>query len=81
MDIQEKKIPTLHINKSLKKTSGLKFTQKEGLDYNEIFSPIVKYTFMRVALAIVENFDLELDQMDNKIAFLRDSLEETAYMH
>ena len=40
------------------------YSQKEGIDYNEIFSPIVKYRSIRMLLAIVAQFDLELEQMD-----------------
>lgn len=29
------------------------FTQKNGLDYNKIFSPIIEYTIIRVMLALV----------------------------
>ena len=36
------------------------FTQWEGVDYNDIFSPVVKHTFIRVLLAIVQHHDLEL---------------------
>jgi hypothetical protein len=37
------------------------FSQKEGVDYNELFSPIVKHTSIQVILAIVAQFDLKLE--------------------
>ena len=40
------------------------FSQKEGVDFNEIFSPVVRHTSIRVLLAIVANQDLELEQLD-----------------
>ncbi|CAJ2648276.1 unnamed protein product [Trifolium pratense] len=56
------------------------FTQVEGVDYNEIFSPVVKHCSIRVLMAIVNMYDLELEQMDVKTAFLHGELEETIYM-
>ena len=56
------------------------YAQKEGINYNEIFSPIVKHTSIRMLLAIVVQFDLELKQMDVKTTFLRGELEEKIYM-
>ena len=34
-----------------------RYAQKEGIDYNEIFSPIVKHTFIRLLLEIVAQGD------------------------
>ena len=56
------------------------FTQKHGVDFNEVFSPVVKYNSIRVLLAITTFNDLELDQMDVKTAFLHGSLEEEILM-
>ena len=57
-----------------------RYSQKEGIDFDEIFSPIVIYTFIRVLLSIVVAQDLELEQMDIKMAFLHGHLKESIYM-
>ena len=56
------------------------YSQKEGIDYSEIFSPVVRHTSIRVLLSIVAAQDLELEQMDVKTAFLHGHLEESIYM-
>lgn len=56
------------------------YSQKEGVDYNEIFSPVVKHCSIRVLLALVAQFDLELVQLDVKTAFLHGDLDEEIYM-
>lgn len=57
------------------------FAQKEGVDYNEIFSPVVKHTSIRVLMSIVAHGDLELEQLDVKTAFLHEDLDEEIYMY
>ena len=54
--------------------------QKEGIDYNKVFSPVVRHTSIRVLLAFISLFDLDLEQLDVKIAFLHEELEEEIYM-
>ena len=56
------------------------FAQKEGIDYNEIFSPVVKHTFIRILLALVAKYELELAQLDVKTVFLHGDLEDEIYM-
>ena len=56
------------------------FTQNEGIDYKETFSPVSKKDSLRVIMTLVAHFDLELQQMDVKTAFLNGNLEEKIYM-
>ena len=55
-------------------------SQKEGINYNVVFSPVVRHTSIRVLLSIMAVHDLELEQMDVRIAFLHGDLEEEIYM-
>ena len=56
------------------------YTQREGIDYEETFSPGVRIASIRLILAIVASLDLELFQMDVKTTFLNGELDEEIYM-
>ncbi|KAH9678732.1 hypothetical protein KPL71_025836 [Citrus sinensis] len=56
------------------------FIQKEEIDFNEVFSPVVKHSSIRVLLAITTFFELELNQMDVKTAFLHGNLKKEILM-
>ena len=56
------------------------FSQKKGIDFEEIFSPVVKMSLIRVVLGLVASMNLEIEQLDGKTAFLHGDLEEEIYM-
>ena len=57
------------------------YTQKDGIDYKETFSPVSKKDSLRIIMALVAQYDLELHQMDVKITFLNGDIEEEIYMN
>ncbi|KAE8675254.1 hypothetical protein F3Y22_tig00111689pilonHSYRG00088 [Hibiscus syriacus] len=56
------------------------YAKKEGFDFNEIFSPVVRLTTVRVVLAMCATLNLHLEQLDVKTAFLHGNLEEEICM-
>ena len=56
------------------------FTQKEGIDYRDTFSPVSKKDSLRIIMTLIAHFDVELHQMDVKTAFLNGNLDEDIYM-
>jgi hypothetical protein len=56
------------------------FSQKEGIDYEETFSPMARYTSIRTIIALVAKMKWKLHQMDVKIAFLNDVIKEEVYI-
>jgi hypothetical protein len=56
------------------------FTQREGINYNETFSPISSKDSFRIIMTLVTHYDLELHQMDVQTAFLNRDLYENVYM-
>ena len=57
-----------------------RFGQKKGVDFEEIFSPAVKMSSIRVVLGLVACLNLEIERLDVKIAFLHSELEEEIFM-
>ncbi|KAM2485886.1 hypothetical protein ACFX1W_038022 [Malus domestica] len=56
------------------------YRQREGIDYEETFSPVAMIKSIRILLAIAAYHDYEIWQMDVKTAFLNSYLEEELYM-
>jgi hypothetical protein len=56
------------------------FTQREGSDYNETFSPVSSKDSFRIIMTLVTHYNLEIHQMDVKMTFLNGDLYESVYM-
>ena len=56
------------------------YAQKEGVDYEETFSPVAMLKSIRILLSIAASLDYEIWQMDVKTAFLNVYLDESIYM-
>ena len=56
------------------------FSQKKGIDFEEIFSPVVKMSSIRVVLGLAASMNLEIEQLDAKTVFIHGDLEEEIYM-
>jgi ATP-binding cassette subfamily B (MDR/TAP) protein 1 len=56
------------------------FQHEYGVDFDEVFSPVVKLPTLRFLLGVVALEDLELLQLDVKTAFLHGDLDEEIYM-
>ena len=51
-----------------------------GLDYEETFSPVVRFESVRSMVALGAHYKLQLHQMDVSTAFLHGELSEEVYM-
>ncbi|KAE8667060.1 Retrovirus-related Pol polyprotein from transposon TNT 1-94 [Hibiscus syriacus] len=56
------------------------YAQKECIDFNEIFSHVVRLTTVRVVLTMCATLNLHLEQLDVKTTFLYGNLEEEICM-
>lgn len=56
------------------------YSQEEGIDYNETFSPVVRYSSIRLLLSLAAKMNLNIRQMDAVTAFLNGILSEEIWM-
>ena len=56
------------------------FSQKEGIDYEETFAPMARYTSIRAIMVLAAKLGWKLHQIDVKIAFLNGVMEEEVYV-
>ena len=57
------------------------YAQKYGVDYDETFAPVVRYSSIRTLLSLAIQNDMMIHQMDVPTAILNGTLEEEIYMH
>ena len=56
------------------------FRQRQGIDYEETFSPVAMLKSIQILLAIAAHYDYEVWQMDVKTAFLNGYVQEDIFM-
>jgi hypothetical protein len=68
------------IDKYKTKLMDKNYTQKEGEDFFDIYSPVARLITIRVLLSLATSHGLLIHQMDVKTTFLNGKLEEKIYM-
>jgi reverse transcriptase-like protein len=56
------------------------FSQVEGVDYEETFASVARYTSIRAVISIAAEMGWQIHQMDVKTAFLNGIIEEEVYI-
>jgi hypothetical protein len=56
------------------------FTQKEGVDFTETFSPVLRYSTLRLLFALSVQLNLNMNHLDVPAAFLNGYLKENVFM-
>ena len=56
------------------------YTQKQGIDYDEAFSPVTRYDTFRTLLAVAGSEGMKLKQFDVKTTFFYSEREEEVYL-
>ena len=56
------------------------YSQRPGVDYEDTFSPVVRFKSVGAVIALSVKYNLQLHQMDVTKAFLNGELKEVVYM-
>ena len=78
--LRRKLLPGGKLDKLKARIVAKGFTKREGIDYEETFSPTVRFESVRLLIAAAAVGNMHTHQMDITTAFLYASLEEEVYM-
>jgi hypothetical protein len=56
------------------------FSQTEGVDYDEVYSPTAKMTSLRMIMQLAAQYNMKIEQMDVKSAYLNAPVEHEIYV-
>jgi hypothetical protein len=56
------------------------FSQVEGIDYEETFYPVARYTSIHTIISLATSMGFRLHKMDVKTTFLNGEIEEEVYI-
>lgn len=56
------------------------YNQEYGIDYHETFAPVLKYKSLRIIIVLSLHFNMRIEQLDVKTAFLNASVKEDIYI-
>ena len=80
VDLQEKHVAGGSIEKYKARFVAHGFSQKEGINYEETFAPVARYTLIRAIMALAAKMGWKCHRMDVKTAFLNGVVEEEVYV-
>ena len=56
------------------------FSQKEGIDYEETFVPVARYSSIQTIISLAVEMGWRVHQMDVKTSFLNEVIEEEVFI-